>query len=231
MVQRKYPFDRYKWNKTAVSGKNKKLDRTGGHTKMGELIARAVYEGVKKAVYKQNKITANRTIFQRLNERKISLFEIAISVIKERGINISPYRLTGEIEKALLDDKVNGFMESALSFADDFNRKLISDYSFFNESALSAAGHIAGEDIAELIDYIADKNLANMISSLMILDIPKANIDIQIKDYINQLLTFKRERLIDKLRADLKAAEQKKDYATARELTAEIENLIARRGD
>lgn len=81
-----------------------------------------------------------------------------------------------------------------------------------------------------LFDYIDDKIMANQISSLMILDLPKKNIDTQIKDYINQLLTFKRERVIDKLRAQLKSAEEKKDFDVARDLTLEIEELIAKRG-
>ena len=81
-----------------------------------------------------------------------------------------------------------------------------------------------------LFDYIEDRQLTNQISSLMILDLPNLKIDTQIKDYINQLLTFKRERVIDKLRAELKLAEQKKDFEAAQELTTEIEELIARRG-
>ncbi len=80
-----------------------------------------------------------------------------------------------------------------------------------------------------LFDFIEDKQLASQISSLMILDLPSSNIDTQIKDYINQLLTFKRERVIDKLRAELKLAEEQKDFEAARELTIEIEELITKR--
>ncbi|MCD4743279.1 MAG: adenosylcobinamide amidohydrolase, partial [Desulfobacteraceae bacterium] len=42
------------------------LDNAGGHTKLGELIARAVYGGVQEAIARQNRITAQRNIFQRL---------------------------------------------------------------------------------------------------------------------------------------------------------------------
>ncbi len=80
-----------------------------------------------------------------------------------------------------------------------------------------------------LFDFIEDENLASQISSLMILDLPSTNIDTQIKDYINQLLTFKRERVIDKLRSELKLAEEQKDFEAARDLTTEIEELIAKR--
>ncbi len=80
-----------------------------------------------------------------------------------------------------------------------------------------------------LFDFIEDKELNTQISSLMILDLPNTNIDTQIKDYINRLLTFKRERVIDKLRAELKSAEEKKDFDLAKELTTEIEDMIAKR--
>ncbi|HHI02985.1 MAG TPA: DNA primase [candidate division Zixibacteria bacterium] len=81
-----------------------------------------------------------------------------------------------------------------------------------------------------LFDYIEDRKLANQVSSLMILDLPDTNIDTQIKDHINRLLTFRRERVIDKLRAELKSAEENKDFELARELAAEIEELISKRG-
>jgi adenosylcobinamide amidohydrolase len=58
-------------NIIVVQGSGEKiLDVTGGHTKLGELVARAINRGVKEAIYKQNGITAGRDIFARLSERK-----------------------------------------------------------------------------------------------------------------------------------------------------------------
>ncbi len=64
-------------NILVVQGEGQAIDNAGGHTKMGELIARAVYDGVLEAVARQNGITRERTIFARLAERHISLWRAA----------------------------------------------------------------------------------------------------------------------------------------------------------
>ncbi|GAJ24421.1 unnamed protein product, partial [marine sediment metagenome] len=63
-----------------VGGKGTLINNTGGHSKMGELIARVVYEAVQEAIYKQNGIVTQRNIFQRLKERKISVFDLINSI-------------------------------------------------------------------------------------------------------------------------------------------------------
>ena len=50
-----------------------------------------------------------------------------------------------------------------------------------------------------------------------------------IKDYINKILSFKRERIIDKLKAELKIAEKSGDTDEAERITQEISELIKRR--
>ena len=59
-----------------VEGRGKRIDDAGGHCKLGELIATAVYDGVKEAVYRQNGITARRSVFRRLQERRIDVHKI-----------------------------------------------------------------------------------------------------------------------------------------------------------
>ena len=56
-----------------VGGRGQKIDNAGGHSKMGELIAKAVYAGVREAVKKQNGLVATRSVFQRLKERNMNL--------------------------------------------------------------------------------------------------------------------------------------------------------------
>ena len=68
-------------NILVVQGTGLKIENTGGHTKMGELIAKAVYAGVKEAVLKQNGIYAGRSVFQRLKERKINIYQDRKSVV------------------------------------------------------------------------------------------------------------------------------------------------------
>ncbi|MCA1784880.1 MAG: adenosylcobinamide amidohydrolase, partial [Desulfobacteraceae bacterium] len=67
-------------NILVVQGTGQKIDGAGGHTKMGELIARAVHEGVTRAVFLQNGLTPGRSVFQRLAERGISVHTLTDGV-------------------------------------------------------------------------------------------------------------------------------------------------------
>ncbi|MCP4630668.1 MAG: adenosylcobinamide amidohydrolase, partial [bacterium] len=60
-------------NMIVAQGSGTELDNAGGHSKLGELIARAVYDGVKEAVYKQNGLETSRNIFMRLKDRNITI--------------------------------------------------------------------------------------------------------------------------------------------------------------
>ena len=66
---------------------------------MGELIAKAVYNGVKEAVYRQNGIVTQRNIFQRLSERKIDIPGLISFMNCDCGI--SKNQLSGMFEKVL----------------------------------------------------------------------------------------------------------------------------------
>lgn len=82
-----------------------------------------------------------------------------------------------------------------------------------------------------LIDMVEDKELAAEISSMVNLEIPSGDIGTLIRDYIRKLLAFKRERLIDRLKGELKLAEEAGDNATAKSIMKEIAALIQRRQD
>ncbi|MEJ2157412.1 MAG: adenosylcobinamide amidohydrolase [Desulfobacteraceae bacterium] len=60
-------------NVIVVQGADTIIDNSGGHTKMGELISRAVYQGVREALFGQNGLHGDRSILQRLKERGISI--------------------------------------------------------------------------------------------------------------------------------------------------------------
>jgi len=66
-------------NILVVEGRGTRIDNAGGHTKMGELIAKAVYKGVQEAVFLQNGLRADRPIFSRLAERGISTYDLLAS--------------------------------------------------------------------------------------------------------------------------------------------------------
>ncbi len=92
---------------------------------------------------------------------------------------------------------------------------LITQYETISESAL--------------IDLLDDTELKIKITSLAALDFPVTDPALMIKDHVNLLLKFKLERIIDTRKAELKVAEEKGDSDKARELEAEILDLIKRR--
>ncbi len=77
-------------NIIVISGEGAPADSAGGHTKIGELIARAAYEGAVKAIGMQNGIRSARSVFERLEERNISIAQIASFAFVGAGSN-PPY--------------------------------------------------------------------------------------------------------------------------------------------
>ena len=127
-------------NVALVQGTGEILEGTGGHTKFGELIAKAVYKGVKEAIAKQNKINEKRNIFQRLKKRGITIFNL---VDKEQtNCKRSRNQLAGEVEHLLLNPRYAGFIEMALSLSDDYEKGLINNISSFEKLADSITQEI-----------------------------------------------------------------------------------------
>jgi len=144
-------------NIIVVEGKGAKIDNAGGHTKMGELIAKAVYEAVQEAVYRQNGIVSERTIFQRLKERKISIS--GLISMDECECNAGRYDLVRAFEEILLQPRYAGFIESSFAVSDDYERGLINDLTSFEFLCNDIAGEIAGKKIENMTDFIADKEM------------------------------------------------------------------------
>ena len=83
--------------------------------------------------------------------------------------------------------------------------------------------------VAALIDMVEDKELNAEIISLSDISWPASSIGRIMGDYVRLMQDHKRERTIDRLKGELKIAEEKGDEEKARELTAEIGDLIKRR--
>jgi len=80
-----------------------------------------------------------------------------------------------------------------------------------------------------LMDHLEEQTLKKTFSSLAVKDWEGHNISATIKGIAKKIAGFKQERLIDRLKGELKAAEKDGDEATARRLEAEIFELIKRR--
>ena len=135
-------------NIIVVQGTGVRINNAGGHSKLGELIAKAVYAGVQEAVYKQNGIVNRRNVFQRLKDRKINIYGLVSEVkcdciYKKSGLG-------GEIEDILLDPRYAGFIEASFAISDSYERGLICDLSGYELWCKSMAEEIAGKAIENM---------------------------------------------------------------------------------
>jgi len=152
-------------NIIVVEGEGIRIDSSGGHTKMGELISKAVYEGVQEAIYKQNGLYIERNIFQRLKERRISMYGLVSSV----KCNCMPEKnkTVGSIEELLLDPLYSGFIKSALALSDDYEKGLLDNLSAYNLQCKRVAEKIAGKKITELKDLVETDDIPVVLKSAL----------------------------------------------------------------
>ncbi len=164
-------------NVIVVQGAGRLIENAGGHTKMGELISRAVYQGVREALYGQNGLHADRSILQRLKERGISIRRLLNQ--NDCPCGLKPHQFAAAMETRLLEPAFASFMAAALAVSDDYERGLVNDLSAFQVWAAGMAEQMAGgpmEDIDDLISsadlppvlYIALNALANGVKSARI---------------------------------------------------------------
>jgi ABC-type Fe3+-hydroxamate transport system substrate-binding protein/adenosylcobinamide amidohydrolase len=141
-------------NIIVAAGTGTPITNTGGHSKMGELVALAVYQGVKSAVFKQNGITAARNIFQRLRDRKITPH----GLVNKAACDCVPDTSAAgaELEAVLLDTRYADFVEAALAMSDIYEAGLITDLSAFETWCRTMADEIAGEPLETYRQLVND---------------------------------------------------------------------------
>lgn len=141
-----------------VEGRGKRIDNAGGHCKLGELAARAVYEGVTEAVRLQNGLTRQRGVFRRLHERHIDLY----GVLSQCSCTQGPEQLRtqlAQLEDLLLEPRYAAFVEAALALSDASERGLLSDLDPLNLWCRQIAEEIAGRKLDEWSEPIADETI------------------------------------------------------------------------
>ena len=144
-------------NIIVVQGTGIQIKNAGGHSKMGELIAKAVYSGVKEAIYRQNGLITPRNIFQRLKERGIGISEL-ISV-DQCECSVERGDLSGGLEGVLLQPEYASFVASSFAISDDYERGLITDLGAHKLLCKRVAEKIAGEKIGDMMDLVALDNI------------------------------------------------------------------------
>jgi adenosylcobinamide amidohydrolase/ABC-type Fe3+-hydroxamate transport system substrate-binding protein len=140
-----------------VAGEGETLHWTGGHAKMGELIADAVYRGVREAILRQNGISPVRSALERLRERGISPGEIL------------PGR-QGELEELLLAPEyrfARSFLEAAFSLSDAQVSGQYTAMEYVGEMALAAASKIAGRPVTKIENTVPRSDLPPVLATAL----------------------------------------------------------------
>ena len=128
-------------NVLVIQGQGPWIEYAGGHSKLAQLMAEAVHEGVTRALAGQDGILAGRDVFQRLAERGLSLE----SLIRQFEIKMDLRPLTAKLENLLAQPYYAAFIESALAVADAQDKDLIVDSSFWNETCEKITFKICGK--------------------------------------------------------------------------------------
>ena len=149
-------------NIIVVQGAGIQIDNAGGHTKIGELIAGAVYEGVQEAVLKQNALGLKRRVFQRLKERKMHIFGLISDKMCE--CNLSRNDQIAALEKILLAPRYAGFIESSFTLSDDYEKGLFTDLDAYDLWCKNIAEDIAGRKIENMQNFVALNDLPVVLS-------------------------------------------------------------------
>ena len=144
-------------NILVVQGTGVSIKNAGGHTKMGELIAKAVYRGVMEAVAKQNALVPNRSVFQRLYERHISPYELVSEA--QCDCMVKKGEATVALEEILMDPRYAGFLEAAFALSNDYRRGLIQDLGSYQSWCDIVAQEIAGRSIPRPRELVQVDNL------------------------------------------------------------------------
>jgi len=150
-------------NIIVVQGSGKAIDLAGAHTKMGELIAKAVYEGVQEAVYRQNGLVKNRDIFERLKERNITVS----GLIADCECGLEKRDLSAGLEEILLEPRYAAFLESAFALSDPYEQGLIADLTFFKNNCDQVSEEIAGHKIENAQNFIAFDTMPQVLRTAL----------------------------------------------------------------
>ncbi len=142
-------------NVMVIQGEGLKIPYGGGHTKIGELIARAVHAGVTEAVARQNGLKADRDLFQRLADRHLRLAQIVASYPSA----MNKKELTNKLAIVLQQAEYAAFLASALALSDEYHKRLIRELNFWDDLCCLTAAKLSGRRQVPLARLPRNKTL------------------------------------------------------------------------
>ncbi|MDR1920940.1 MAG: adenosylcobinamide amidohydrolase [Candidatus Adiutrix sp.] len=138
-----------------AAGEGKAMDYTGGHAKIGELIAQAVYQGVQEALRKQNGKAPRRHVFERLAERGLDPHGLLGG--PDQPAHDKYPNFQADLEALLLTPRYQGFLEAAFSLDDALIMGQTADTGSFDLWARSVASEIAGRQVERLENIVTEE--------------------------------------------------------------------------
>lgn len=145
-------------NVLVIEGDGPPATMAGGHTKLGELVARAAYDAVREAIARQNGLFPQRDIFRRLKEHgvRIEALPAQSPALPDKA---AARNLALQLERTLLLPRYSGFMEGALAVSDRYERGLISNQDAFGLQCRAIAAELAGKEVDGLEQIFTDPHL------------------------------------------------------------------------
>ena len=137
------------------------LDNAGGHSKLGELIAKAVYDAVKIAIEKQNRLIEDRSIFKKLNERDISIFDIVYN--SELIPKNKKELFVQKLEDLFLKKEYASIMQEFLVLSDEYEKGHIKDISAVSKLGQLVLSSISGKENKEVKTFVNDNNIPKVL--------------------------------------------------------------------
>ena len=110
---------------------------------MGELIGKAVYQGVREAIAKQNGITSCRPLWSRLQERRLGLYDMLQNSLPQE----SRTQVLQAWETVLTQPRYAGFLEAALGLSDAWERGQVLDLTAFGAWCTLISQELAGKPL------------------------------------------------------------------------------------
>lgn len=137
-----------------VEGRGESLDSSGGHTKLGELIAKAVHDAVKESISLQNGLVSGRSVLQRIKERKIDVYKLLAQC--KRFNHQESFRIYLNLRQLLLNPVHAGFLESAFALGTAYDAGLVSNLQSFKQTCKRTCEKISGCTTDKLTQFVPE---------------------------------------------------------------------------
>jgi adenosylcobinamide amidohydrolase/ABC-type Fe3+-hydroxamate transport system substrate-binding protein len=146
-----------------TGGNGAPLDYTGGHSKIGELIASAVYDGVVEALRKQNGKAPVRPAWLRIAERGILLEDLGPDF---SGKGKMPDFKNGFLA-LLLDPRARALVETAFALDDAKTMGELSSLDPFEAALANEASLIAGKKVEAVRNLVENPSVPPALRSAL----------------------------------------------------------------